>query len=354
MTSACRIESYCAGKFGNPPLKAVPVPFLPRRAYPTPIGHREGPRGSGENRAPASLPPPWAGPRRPEAGRSPWKGSLLSSGEGHPLQKGGFLPSEEGFPTAGESLPESNSSLYSMKAGLLLPAESQHPSKESLPPNPESRPGEVRSVKFEGKSEARVARVARVGWGEGSEPQHKPGWTDVSDPHVGVRSPPQPTPFEPRISPFTLLFTPPPMRILTPSQSPDTPRRPSGEKAMERPQQIAPSRPPGCAVTPARSRMPRLAPRGESKAARQSGRGQRGNGFFPGSAAFQAALGSVAVPDVGQGGFGISVPWGRRGRGWREARAKRVSASPGPLLFPTPAASWNRQPNFRAILAALG
>ena len=36
--------------------------------------------------------------------------------------------------------------------------------------------------------------VARVGWGEERTPtQHKPGRTDVSDTHVGVRSSPQPT-----------------------------------------------------------------------------------------------------------------------------------------------------------------
>nr|VFJ55231.1 MAG: hypothetical protein BECKDK2373B_GA0170837_105110 [Candidatus Kentron sp. DK] len=33
-----------------------------------------------------------------------------------------------------------------------------------------------------------IGRPARVGWGERCEPQHKPGWTDVADIHVGVRS----------------------------------------------------------------------------------------------------------------------------------------------------------------------
>ena len=35
--------------------------------------------------------------------------------------------------------------------------------------------------------------LVQVDWGERSEPQHKPGRTDVSDAHVGVRSSPQPT-----------------------------------------------------------------------------------------------------------------------------------------------------------------
>ena len=35
--------------------------------------------------------------------------------------------------------------------------------------------------------------ASEVGWGEWSEPQHKPGRSDVSDIHVGVRPSPQPT-----------------------------------------------------------------------------------------------------------------------------------------------------------------